>query len=485
MSDTAEKTALAGKSRAGYLAFVCLVASLAGLLFGFDTAVISGTIESVKKQFALTELMEGWFTSSALVGCILGAATAGLLGDRFGRKPSLIISAALFLMSGLGSTFPPTFGVLVAARLACGLGIGIASAVTPMYISEFAPPKRRGRFVACYQLSIVIGILLAYLSNWVILRFAQGYSAAGGSNHLLGWILVREHWRGMFGAEVLPAALFLGLLLLVPESPRWLIKSGRQSAGLEVLSRISGPRVAQREMEEIQRGLHQQESSFSELLRPGLRTALLVGVMLSVFGQLSGVNIVVYYGPKILMAAGYGDAGALLGQVGFGLINLLFTVVAMLVIDSWGRRPLLIGGMAAVAFALAVIGVLFAISESALAGPAGGVSKTVGLWIGVMICFYIACIALSICAVIWVLTPEIFPNRVRSSAMSIATAANWSTNAFSALVFPWYAARFGLHTFFFTTAGICLASTLFFLRYVPETKGRTLEEIEQLWLPRS
>ena len=197
----------------GYLALVCLVASLAGLLFGFDTAVISGTVEQVKQQFALTALMEGWFTSSALVGCILGAAIAGVLGDRFGRKPGLILAALAFLVSGLYSAIPRTFEVLTIARLVCGIGVGVASVIAPMYISEFAPPKWRGRLVAFYQLSIVIGILLAYLSNWLILRFAQSHALLSGGNAAFHWLFVSEYWRGMFGAEVLPAALFLGLLL--------------------------------------------------------------------------------------------------------------------------------------------------------------------------------------------------------------------------------------------------------------------------------
>ena len=204
--------------------------------------------------------------------------------------------------------------------------------------------------------------------------------------------------------------------------------------------------------------------------------------MLSVFGQLSGVNIVVYYGPKILKAAGYQDAAALLSQVGFGLINLVFTILALLVIDRWGRRPLLIGGMAVVTVALAVLGALFLFgAQSGDAGNAVIVSKTVGLWIGLTICVYMACIALSICAVIWVLTPEIFPNRIRGRAVSIATFANWSTNALSAQLFPWYSAHLGMQTAFFTAAAICTVATLFFWQYVPETKGKSLEEIEKSW----
>jgi len=471
---------------AWYLAGICLVASLGGLLFGFDTAVISGAVERVKAQYGLTDLLQGWFASSALVGCILGAAVSGMLGDRFGRKPILIIAAVFFFVSALYSTIPPSFNILILARILGGFGVGMASVLAPMYISEFAPPRIRGRLVALYQLSIVIGILAAYFSNWRLVEFAKNHPLAFGEGGSLHQILVSEVWRGMFGAEMLPAGLFFLLLLFVPESPRWLAKEGRREQALDILARVAGRDVALRQMEGIQISLAHEEGTLAELFRPGLRMALLVGVMLSVFGQLSGVNIVVYYGPKILMAAGYEDVGALLGQVGFGLINLVFTIFALLVIDRWGRRPLLIGGMAVVTVSLAIIGGLFLAGNAdvALAGgeaSTGAISKTLGLWIGLMICVYMACIALSICAVIWVLTSEIFPNRVRGRAVSIATLANWSTNAFSAFVFPWYVASFGMHSGFFTAAVICLTATIFFWRFVPETKGKSLEEIEKHW----
>jgi SP family arabinose:H+ symporter-like MFS transporter len=470
-----------------YLGRICLVASLGGILFGFDTAVISGTVEQVRIQYALTELMEGWFTSSALVGCILGAAVAGFLADRFGRKPILIIAAILFFLTGICSTIPPTFEVLVIVRVVCGVGIGMASVIAPTYISEFAPAKWRGRLVGLYQLFIVVGILLAYLSNWVVLRFAQNNPGAFGGTDVLHWMLVSEYWRGMFGAEVLPAILFLLLLFYVPESPRWLIKAGQEPLGLKILAQLNGSQAAEFELREIRQGTSQEEGSIRELFRPGLRQALILGVMLSVFGQLSGVNIVVYYGPKILMAAGCRSVGALLGQVGFGFINLIFTIIALMVIDRWGRRPLLIGGMAAVTLTMTVTGFLFlegGITQSVATSSAAMVPKWVGIWIGIMICIYMASIALSICAVIWVVTPEIFPTRVRGSAASIATFANWGTNSLSALFFPWYVATFGMHSFFFTTAGICLLATLFFWKCLPETKGCSLEEIERLWLHR-
>ena len=471
------------RGSAAFLASICLVASLGGLLFGFDTAVISGTVERVASQFSLNDLQQGWFTSSALVGCIGGALVSGWLGDRFGRKPNLIIASVLFFASALFCAIPPTFSVLIIARIIGGVGIGMASVLGPMYISELSPPRLRGRLVTFYQLSIVLGILLAFVSNWMIVRIATAKFSwlEGLPYHAMS----DEPWRAMFGAGMFPAALFFLLLFFVPESPRWLIEAGHKDAGLALLARIGGLEVAQQEVEDISQALSREEGSLAELMRPGLRMALLVGVMLSVFGQLSGVNIVFYYGPKILAAAGFEDVASLLGQVGFGIINLVFTIAALALIDRVGRRPLLVGGMAVVTLALAVIGGLFlyAGAESALADGRTGaaVSRGVGIAIGVMICVYVAAIAFSICAVIWVLTSEIFPNRVRGRAMSICTFANWLTNAFSAFVFPWYVTAFGMHTGFFTSAVICLVATLFFFRFVPETKGKSLEEIEYLW----
>jgi SP family arabinose:H+ symporter-like MFS transporter len=441
---------------------LCAVASLGGLLFGFDTAVISGAIPLVSSQFSLTPLQVGVFTSSALVGCIAGAAVCGMLADRFGRKPVLIASGILFVVSAVGCAVPDTYVALLIARVIGGIAVGTASVVAPLYITELAPARSRGRFVAFYQLSIVCGILLAYLSNWLIARNAASATGICPGGDMGTKIFRAEYWRAMFGAAVIPSFAFTALLLLLPESQRWLSRKGPRGSA------------------QGDSGDPESRTSWRELLRPGLRRALVVGVMLSVFGQLSGVNIVVYYGPKILMAAGYANGAALLGQVAIGFINLIFTIIAMTIIDSLGRRPLLIYGMAVVTVILVAIGVLFALTDPA---HAGAVSPAVGLWICVLICAYMAAIAISICAVIWVITAEIFPTRVRGRGCSVATLANWTTNAVSALLFPAIVGAWGMGLSCFVAALICGVATWFFWRYVPETKGRTLEEIEQLWKP--
>ncbi len=445
---------------------ICFIASLGGVLFGFDTAVISGTFGMVETQFGLSKIELGWFGSSALTGAIAGAFSAGILSDRLGRKPVLLISAFLFFISALFSSIPPNFSWLIAARLIGGIGVGIASVLSPMYISEFAPANIRGRLVALYQLAIVVGILFAYFSNWVLLQYA-GSPENIFTEGIPEMVFRTEIWRGMFAAEMVPSGLFLLLLFFVPESPRWLIDRGLQEKGMSLLRRIN------RNFDEGEflklREKKKKKVSIGELFKPGLRRALLIGSGLSVFGQFTGVNIVIYYGPTILEGAGFALDSAVQFQVLIGLINLIFTIAALLKIDSWGRRPLLIGGMSAVFISLCGIGLLFAT----------GILS--GIWIVVLFCIYIGSLALSINAVIWVIIGEIYPTHIRGRAMSVATFANWATNFTAAFLFPWYVSKTGMGAGFFTFAVFCLAGTIFFFYFIPETKGRSLEEIERYW----
>ena len=454
-----------------FLTWICFVASLGGFLFGFDTAVISGTVEFVERQFALTKVEVGWFGSAALLGCTVGALFAGGVGDRFGRKPSLILAGVFYFVSALYSTIPQSFSVLFWARALGGLGVGMASVLGPMYISEFSPPRLRGRIVALYQLSIALGILIAYLSNYLLLGLSETGSFLLEGSGFLHYVIVQEVWRGMFGAEMLPAALFTLLLFFVPESPRWLVKDGKPGHALLILAKVDGREIAEHEIHEIQESVGSREGSVRELFAPGLRRALLVGVGLAFFGQMTGVNVVVYYGPVIMRNVGLEMGNALFYQLALGIINLAFTVLAIWKIDTWGRRPLLVGGMAFVGLSIGITGLLVILH----APP---------LLVIILLGLYIAFLAVSICAVIWVLTPEIFPNRIRGRGASISTFTNWTTNAFSAFAFPWYVATYGLGFGFLSFAVICLFATIFFWKLVPETRGKTLEEIEGYWTDR-
>ena len=456
-----------------FIAFVCFVGSLGGLLFGFDTAVISGTFGFIEKYFSLDEIETGWFTSSALIGAIIGAIFSGSLSDRFGRKPILMIAASFFFISALGCTIPESFVFLIFARIIGGIGVGMASVLAPLYISEFSPPKIRGKLIALYQLSIVIGILLAYLSNWLLLRFSREGNLLFYETYELYKIFVIDVWRGMFGFEMIPSGLFILLLFFIPESPRWLIKNNKPQKGFDILTKISGSELAEKEFKEIKNSFSQFKGKLSDLLRPGLRLALLVGVGLSVFGQLTGVNIIIYYGPKILESAGFKIDGALQLQVAIGLINLIFTIIALWKIDSWGRRPLLVYGMFSVFVSLLIIAIEFTFGSGQ------------GILILIMLFIYMASLAISINAVIWVLIGEIFPNKIRGSAMSIVTFTNWAANFFTAFTFPWFIDKIGMGGGFFTFAGMCLLATIFFNKYVPETKGKSLEEIENYWKKKS
>jgi len=450
-------------SRSWILLSASLAAAFGGFLFGFDTAVISGTLSFIQGQFGLDPLQEGWYVSSALVGCVAGVAFAGALSDRFGRRRVLLLSSLLFLISTVNCTFAPTLAMLVAGRLIAGSAIGVASMLAPLYISEIAPPERRGMLVSLYQFAITLGILCAYFSNaWVVSLSHSGPSPSG----VFGLLYAQEPWRGMFANMIVPNIVFLLLLLFIPESPRWLIAHGAAPEARRILSRIGGGGGGEEAFSQIERTIRQEESSLGQLFQKNMRGALLIGLLLPVFSQLSGINAIIYYGPKILSEAGFSISDALGGQVSIGIVNVAFTVLAIRQVDRWGRRPLLLAGMTGVVLSLSAVGALFA----------SGVSQG-WILIACIMCF-IACFAFSLGPVTWIVISEIFPTHIRGRAMSVATLAIWGTNAAVGQAFPWMLFHLGASGTFWAFALICAPAVLVFFRLLPETKGKTLEEIE-------
>ena len=457
-----------------YVLLLTLIAALGGLLFGYDTAVISGAIGFLEKHFDLDpQMWKGWAAACALLGCAMGAAMAGMLSDRFGRRGMLMVSAVLFLASAVGTAFPRTFTEFIIFRIIGGLGIGAASMTSPMYIAEIAPARMRGRMVSINQFAIVSGILVVYFVNYFIAEYGAGVDRAGGVadgswNAMYGW-------RWMFGSGILPSGLFLLLLLMVPESPRWLVKQSRPSEALAVLSKVGGGQHARNEMAEIQAALSQETGSISQLFMPGMRIVLLIGVSLAVLQQITGINVFLYFAPEIFKKLGSGTNVALLQTVLVGVVNMTFTILAIWTVDRLGRKPLMLVGSAGMGLCLLGLGLAayYEITEA---------------WTVVLILGYIACFALSVGPVVWVILSEIFPTGIRGRAMSIATVCLWVANYFVTQTFtymdesPWLIERFHHGFPFWVYAAFCAVTVIFVWRFVPETKGKTLEEIERSWL---
>jgi MFS transporter, SP family, arabinose:H+ symporter len=435
-----------------YLLVVCLVAALGGLLFGFDTAVISGTVGFFQAEFGLSAAGTGWVASSALVGCFFGALMAGALSDRFGRKKILVLSALFFTISALWCLLSRTSQDLVLARLVGGLGIGIASLTSPLYIAEIAPPKIRGMLVALQQLAIVLGILGAFFSNSLVLHTDLAEASK---------------WRWMFGVGALPAVLFLALILPVPESPRWLTKQGLKEQARAILARVAGDDAADAEMVRISEAIAQEGGSWGELFRPGTMRAIGVGVTLMVLTQVTGINAIMYYAPEVFKHAGSAATTAFNDTVWVGLTNLVFTLLSMAVVDYLGRKPLLLIGSACMGLSLGFVGYSF------YAGLSG-----LGVLVGVLA--YVGSFAFSMGVVGWVLVSEIYPTRTRGRAMSLATGAVWAACFAVSLTFPIFK-TISIAGTFWGYGLLCLVAILFVWFYVPETKGRTLEEIERSW----
>jgi MFS transporter, SP family, arabinose:H+ symporter len=442
-----------------YLLLISLVAAFGGFLFGYDTAVVSGAIGSLTRYFRLSAELTGWAASSMLVGCMAGAILAGPAGDHFGRKPSLIACAGLFALSSLASALPDSLGAFAWARFAGGIAIGAASMLSPLYIAEISPEKIRGTLVALYQLAIVIGILVVFFVNLQIQRLGdETWNATTG-------------WRWMFASLVAPSLLFGILLLAVPESPRWMMKIGRRETALRILERVGGAENAEREIAQIEAALRQEEGRWRELFTPGYRRALFVGVLLAVFGQFSGINAVMYYAPEIFKAAGSETDAAFRQTVVVGGVNFLFTFVALWLVDKAGRRPLLIAGTLLQALALGLVGWRLHV----------GGSSTL-LLVGVL--GFVAAFAMAMGPIPWIVNAEIFPTKLRGRAMSIAIFCLWLADWIVTQTFPMLREGVGPAITFWVYAGCSLLSALFVLGYVPETKGRTLEEIEASWRQR-
>ena len=434
----------------GYVILISVVAALGGLLFGFDTAVISGTINFIQPYFGLSEAGLGWTVSSLLFGCIAGVFLAGKAGDRFGRKKMLMVAAMLFFVSAAGSASAQTLAFFIVARLLGGLAVGIASILSPMYIAELAPAKYRGSLVSLNQLAIVIGILVAFFSNYLLVGTGQ------------------NNWRWMLLVMAAPAILLFFSLFLVPESPRWLVARHQNDEALKVLLKTSGELSAPTELKEIQQTLQsQEESSYSELLSPKIRPLLFIGIILAVFQQITGINTIMYYAPKIFASVGQSSDLALLQTIAIGGTNLIFTLVAMTLIDRFGRKRLILFGSAGMTLMLAGLSVLFFLKQ------------TSGIMVLVFILGYISFFAASLGPAVWVVTAELFPNRLRSKGMSIAIVSLWIACAIVTISFPIMLEKLSGGITFLIFALICFANLIYVSRYVPETKGKTLEALEK------
>ncbi len=458
------------KYNKSYIFGITLVATLGGLLFGYDTAVISGAEKSIEayliKPLGLSSLIHGATVSSALIGCIIGGIISGVFSNRFGRKKTLLIAAVLFFISALGSGYPeaffftkgePSMGLLLMFnfyRVIGGIGVGLASAVSPMYISEIAPADIRGRLVSFNQFAIIFGMLVVYFVNWGI-AFGQS----------IEWIN-DIGWRYMFASEAIPAALFGILLFLVPETPRYLVLSNRDDKALSVLNKINIDKLrAQTIFSEIKQSIG-RATERSSIFAYG-KVVIIIGILLSVFQQFVGINVALYYAPRIFESMGAAKDASMLQTIIMGFVNVVFTVVAILTVDKWGRKPLLITGSIGMALGM------FAISWLSY-------NEIIGISTLVFIIIYTASFMMSWGPICWVLISEIFPNKIRGQAVAIAVAAQWAANYLISSTYPAMMEYSGALTYGFYGL-MAVISAIFVWKMVPETKGKSLEEMEKLW----
>ena len=458
----------------GYLLFLAIIAALGGFLFGYDTAVISGTIPLVVGQYGLDTMSQGWYVGCALVGSIIGVLCAGILSDGIGRKWSMLLSAVLFTTSAVGCAVSHSFDQLVVYRIVGGMGIGVVSIVSPLYISEISIPKYRGRMVALYQLAVTIGFLGAYLINFALLRWSSSDPTLSGDWMQL--IFSTEVWRGMLGMETIPALLFLVAILFIPESPRWLILRHKDDRAREILRTMHrDPEVVESQMSETRAAIaatSAEQSSLRLLREPAVLRPVLIGVAIAMLGQFMGVNAVLYYGPSIFEGAGLAAQDSLWYQVWIGIVNVLTTVLAIFLIDKVGRKTLVYYGVSGMIVSLVLIGLYF------LYGETIGISST---WLLVFFLAYIFFCAGSISAVIFVFLSEMYPTRIRGLAMSLAGLSLWIGTYLIGQLTPWMLETLTPSGTFFLFALMCLPYLYIVWRLMPETTGKSLEEIERFW----
>jgi sugar porter (SP) family MFS transporter len=448
-----------------YLTTTTLIVALGGFLMGFDVSVVSGVVRFVEAEFALGPLQLGWVVSSLSLTAAIGMLASGPLSDRLGRRPVLQIAAVLFAVSAIASAVAPDYVTLVLARMLGGFGVGAALIVAPMYIAEMAPPASRGRFVSFNQLNIVVGISAAFFSNYLILTLGESGAAWTEALRLGEW-----NWRWMLGIETLPAVAYLLALSLVPESPRWLAMRGRDAEATEVLGRVAGPNagaVLRDVKESIAAEAQLGRASWRVLLHPSLRLVMTIGIVVGILQQVSGINAVFFYAPMIFERSGIGANAAFMQAALVGLVNLVFTVVAMAVIDRFGRRPLLVFGLSGIAACMLLLAWAFSAGDDA--NPRLILIAIVG---------FVASFAVSLGPVMWVLFSELFPNRVRGVAISFVGLVNSATAFLVTLVFPWQLQSLGSATTFLLYGLFALVGLVFVVRVLPETKGRSLEELE-------
>ena len=451
-----------------YLFLIAVISAMGGLLFGYDWVVIGGAKPFYEQYFDIAgnPALQGWAMSSALIGCLVGALIAGKFSDRFGRKPILILAAALFTLTSLGTGAANSFALFNVFRLIGGFAIGIASSLSPMYIAEIAPAKIRGRFVSINQLTVVLGILASQVVNWLI---AEPVAADATAEMIrMSWN-GQWGWRWMFWAMMVPAVLFFIFSFILPESPRWLASNNKIEAARKVFARIGGSAYAEEQLAEIEESKGQEKShqgGFRQLLHPSLRKVLIIGVVLAVFQQWCGINVIFNYAQEIFMEAGYGVSDVLMNIVVTGITNVIFTVIAMFVVDKWGRKALLKIGAFGLTLIYALMGSAYFFHVS-------------GLPLLIVVVMAIACYAMTLAPVMWVVVSEIYPNRVRGVAMSVATFALWTACFLLTYTFPLLNTGLGAAGTFWLYGGICLLGGIFVCVRVPETKGKSLEELEK------